>query len=382
MYSALWMFAWDLQDEGVEKVLGFAADCGLSAVQIASSYHAGNFILGHNPKRVAYFPEDGVAYFHPHLELYAGTKLKPKIAEVSRRTDWFAEAGQRLDRFGLKLVAWTVCCHNTRLGLLHPDCVSRNVFGDPYYHALCPSNDDVRAYVVALVKDLAANYPMYAVQLESPEFMGLVHGHHHERQGVVLDPLSVSLLSLCFCEACLRKAGERGIDAQKLRATLREHLRAVLDRAPFYPLDRPGDMAGLLAACPELGRFAEFREQIALSLLKEIRDGMGGTKSKLFLLGGPSERRIGLVDAFEIGIYGKKPFEAEGIVSKAARAIRGRVELHAGIRVGFNSISGPGDLTDTVRSVKDADGDGVLFYNYSEAPLEALRWIKTALAGV
>jgi len=58
------------------------------------------------------------------------------------------------------------------------------------------------------------------------------------------------------------------------------------------------------------------------------------------------------------------------------------VELHAGIRVGFNSISGPGDLTDTVRSVKDADGDGVLFYNYSEAPLEALRWIKTALAGV
>ena len=49
--------------------------------------------------------------------------------------------------------------------------------------------------------------------------------------------------------------------------------------------------------------------------------------------------------------------------------------------MGFEGVSGPGDLSDTVASVKAGGGDGVLFYNYSEAPTRALRWIKTALAG-
>ena len=55
------------------------------------------------------------------------------------------EAGKRLDKHGLKLVSWTVCAHNTRLGLLHPECTVRNCFGDSYPHALCPANDQVRA---------------------------------------------------------------------------------------------------------------------------------------------------------------------------------------------------------------------------------------------
>src|SRR5204862_1754250 len=104
MYSGLWMFAWDLADEGVEKVMGWAADSGLTALQIAGAYHAGWFIHPHNPKHRAYMTEDGCVYFHPEMRLYDQTVLKPKVAPVCAQTDWMREAGKRLDRFGLKLV--------------------------------------------------------------------------------------------------------------------------------------------------------------------------------------------------------------------------------------------------------------------------------------
>src|SRR5256885_3592242 len=175
MYSGLWMFAWDLADEGADQVMGWAAESGLTALQVAGAYHAGWFLHPHNPRHRAYFPDDGCVYFQPEAKLYEGTRLKPKVASVCAETDWMREAGKRLDRYGLKLVSWTVCCHNTRLGLLHPECTVHNCFGDSYPHALCPANDDVRAYLTALCRDLANNLPMHAVQLESADYMGLTH---------------------------------------------------------------------------------------------------------------------------------------------------------------------------------------------------------------
>ena len=70
MYSGLWMFAWDLADEGIDPVMGWAADSGLTALQIAGSYHAGWFIHPHNPRQRAYMTEDGSVYFQPTPSLY------------------------------------------------------------------------------------------------------------------------------------------------------------------------------------------------------------------------------------------------------------------------------------------------------------------------
>jgi alkylation response protein AidB-like acyl-CoA dehydrogenase len=36
---------------------------------------------------------------------------------------------RRRDAGGLKVCCWTVCLHNTRLGMLHPEAVTRNAFG-------------------------------------------------------------------------------------------------------------------------------------------------------------------------------------------------------------------------------------------------------------
>ena len=384
MYSSMWTFAWDLRNEGVDRVLGFASDLGLKAVSIATSYHAGMFILPHSPKGKVYFPEDGVVYFHPESYLYKDTPIKPKVAEISKSTDWVEEAGKRAERFGLKLVSWTVCLHNTRLGMAYPGHVMRNAFGDPYYHAICPGNEDVRAYLKALVKDLSSNYPFYAIELESPGFMGMEHGHHHERYGTILDDLEKTLMSLCFCESCMKGGAEAGVDTARVRSAVKEHLADVLKKSPYRPAKRPRDMAGMTARHPELFRFIAFRRRVELTLLREIkREMVKSSRARLFILSDPEDiepARIG--DAIEtIATYHKKPTEVYAITSRA-RAALGRCLFHAGVRVGFGGVSGPGDLADIVRSVEEAGGDGVLFYNYSEAPMECLRWIKPALAGL
>ena len=80
--AALCVFPWDLEDEGLDAVLGFAAGLGVTRLFLASVYHAGWFVLPHNPRRKAYMTEDGVAYFHPDPAQYASTPLKPQVARM------------------------------------------------------------------------------------------------------------------------------------------------------------------------------------------------------------------------------------------------------------------------------------------------------------
>src|SRR5688572_4599770 len=115
--AALCVFPWDLEDEGLDAVLGFAAGLGVTRLFLASVYHAGWFVLPHNPRRKTCMTEDGVAYFHPDPAQYASTTLKPQIARMAREVDWFAAVAGRLEEYGLRLTAWTVCLHNARLGL-------------------------------------------------------------------------------------------------------------------------------------------------------------------------------------------------------------------------------------------------------------------------
>ncbi len=381
MYAGLWMYAWDLADEGVERVMGWAADSGLTALQIAGSYHAGWFLHPHNPKHRAYMPADGCVYFHPDERLYAKTILKPQVAPVCAETDWMREAGKRLEKYNLKLVSWTVCNHNTRLGLLHPECTVHNCFGDSYPHALCPANDHVRNYVTALCHDLANNLPLHAVQLESPDYMGWQHGHHHERDLTVLNPLEQTLMDFCFCPSCTRKAEGKHVDIAAVRARVREILEAAMAHAPGRPAGHPETLEQVAERVPELAAYRAFRKEIENTLIAEIKVAMQPSSARLFLLGGYHPQIAGAVDVFNSGVYGQRP--AQVLEStRAARAPLGpQHELYIGVRLGLNSVFSAQDLTDIVQAVKAGGGDGVMFYNYSESPMTALNWIKPALAG-
>ncbi len=382
MYSGLWMYAWDLADEGIDRVMSWAADSGLTALQIAGAYHAGWFIHPHNPTHRAYMTEDGTVYFQPDHNLYAKTNLKPKVASVSVRTDWMREAGKRLDRYGLKLVSWTVCAHNTRLGLMHPECTVRNCFGDSYPHALCPANNHVRAYIAALCHDLANNLPLHAVQLESPGFMGLQHGHHHERDLTVLSGLEVSLMDLCFCSACTRAAESKHVEVARVRAAVRKTVEAAMAAAPDRPIGHPISLAEFAETMPEMRPYLAFRQEIEDTLIQEIKSAMRPSSALLYLLGGPNSQIDGSVDVYNSGVYGQQPAQVLASTQAARKGISGRHELYMGVRLGLNSVADAGELADIVHSIREGGGDGVMFYNYSESPMTALNWIKPALAAM
>ncbi|HLJ53854.1 MAG TPA: hypothetical protein VKT77_02390 [Chthonomonadaceae bacterium] len=380
MYSGLWMFAWDLADEGIDKVMGWAADAGITALQVAGSYHAGWFIHPHNPKCRAFMTEDGSVYFQPNLALYSRTPLKPRVASVCAKTDWMREAGRRLDRHGLKLVSWTVCCHNTRLGLLHPECTVRNCFGDSYPHALCPANEHGRAYLCALCRDLANSLPLHAVQLESPEYMGLRHGHHHERDLTVLSPVETQLMDLCFCEACIRAAEGKHVDIRRVRAAVRAVLEAGMAAAPGRPAGHPQSMAEAEAHLPELTAMRAFRREIEETLVVEIKAAMRPSGALLYLLGRPSLGNAGAVDVYNSGVYGQKPAQVLASTRAAKQDLSARHQLYMGVRLGLDSVADQAELAEIVAAVKQGGAEGVMFYNYSESPMTTLDWIKPALA--
>ena len=381
--AAICLFAWDLDDEGIEPVLRFAADSGLTSLYLASAYHSGWFVLPHNPRRKCFMTEDGVAYFHPTESLYEATPLKPKVARMAAETDWFAEVGRRLDEFGLRLTAWTVCTHNTRLGLLHPEHTVRNAFGDSYPHALCPASPAVRSYVRALALDLASQYPLQSIFFEAPNYRGRRHGHHHERDLTPFGPLENELMDVSFSDHDIAAANAEGVDAEAVRRAVREHLEAYLAAVPQRPAGSPETMEQFLAEHPPLADYLAVLDNRVASLIGEIREDIGPAGVRL-----EGVEKVPAYDVKIIAAYGKSPDEVAGLT----RTARGEIEPHQQLRVGFRlGFDPPGephaiDCAQKARqcvSAAAAEGaDAVFFYNYSESPRTYLSWIKPAIAGM
>ncbi len=116
----------------------------------------------------------------------------------------------------MDVTAWIVLLHNSRIGTEHRDHCVHNAFGDSYLYSLCPSSPEVRNFAVALCCDVAENYPVAGLTVESPGFPPYQHGYHHEFALVRLNDWLHNMLGLCFCDHCVAAASEKGIDAKRL----------------------------------------------------------------------------------------------------------------------------------------------------------------------
>jgi hypothetical protein len=117
---------------------------------IAGCYHSGWFVHPHDPAHRAFLTEGSVAYFQPDERLYSRTPMRPQTASFTRQTNWLAVAGERLDKYKLRLVSWTIGAHNTKLGLMYPQYTQMNVYGDSIPHALSIGHDATREYLKAI----------------------------------------------------------------------------------------------------------------------------------------------------------------------------------------------------------------------------------------
>jgi hypothetical protein len=132
--KAIYVYPWDLADEGVVEVIGEVGALGIATMTIAGSYHAGRFLRPHGLSGRVFFPEDGTVYFKADSSRYGA--ITPVRNSLVRKRDIFRDA---TDNSQVAPYAWLVLLHNSRLGEQYSQGTVRNAFGDRYVYSQCPA---------------------------------------------------------------------------------------------------------------------------------------------------------------------------------------------------------------------------------------------------
>jgi hypothetical protein len=386
MESAIFCFATDLADEGIETVLDNVEHRGgLGGVTVAAAYHEGRDVFPHDPVRRVRFLESGAVFFPPGPALRAA-RLQPPVSEVAHVLPDVVVAA---DRRGLAVRAWTVFLHNGALAAAHPECAPENAFGDRYVTELCPANPDARVYARALAADIA-ELGVAGICSEALHYLGLEHGYAHERYFVPLGLRTRYLLGLCFCTHCLGAARAQGIDGEGLRRTARKEIERVFaggDEPTVDELDRSA-----------FAEYAGVREQVVTSLVAEVAEAAGETPFEFIDLSGAVKgyadgRPTGAPSpsiAWQLGVdIGAVAQACEGIEAMGYAAdperIRGDLDVYgdAAVSIIFRPSTPDCDSAEDLRAkvvlARGRDLRRVDFYHYGLMRLDALDWIHAAL---
>ncbi|MFG2823152.1 hypothetical protein ACGFX4_27440 [Kitasatospora sp. NPDC048365] len=386
MESSVLAFATDLLDEGADTFFGNLTDrAGVGGVTLASVYHEARDVFPHNPRRVIRYLEPGAAYFRPDPARWAGRRLAPVPSTAIGDRDPFAEAAEETRRRGLKLHAWTVFCHNDRLGFAHPDCSPANAFGDRHLTELCPANPEVRAYAHGLVEELA-RYGVDAIRAESLHFHGLRHGYHHERYFEELGPVTEALLGICFCPHCRAAAEHAGVDADDVHRAVRDELRARIadEERALAPAALDGLADGAVAA------YLDAATLTVTSLAAELAEAAAGHGMRLTFMdgGGPGQGWLSGIDLpalakavpqIETLGYAKSPEDVrEKVAAFALHGVRPE-QMAVILRPMASDCDGPANLAAKIATLRELGVPEVEFYNYGLMRLSSMDRIGAAL---
>lgn len=382
--ASMWIYLWDLVDEGYESVVSFLKERGLTSLSLAAAYHAGKFLLPHNPQRKVIFLEDGTLYFQPDLSRFG--MIAPRVNSLVTEGHHIGTLMEHARRFGMETRAWVVCCHNSRIGAEYPSVCTETAFGDRLMHNLCPNNQDVRAYLRGCVASLAAQ-GVHTIELEAMQFQGYSHGMHHEREGIPM-PVGVRyLLSLCFCPSCLSAARAARVDIDALR----RQTRAALEEFFADPASHMAKHESADARISEL--FVEFdrwREECVANAVAELHETVAPFHAKLrpmTSLDVSAQRMTAMNPAKIANVTGGmlalgyvKDGEALRAPLATMQSRLGAHELTLGFHVGMPESGGRTEFLDRVAAARSLGITRFNFYNYGFVPLANLDWIPEALA--
>jgi len=267
----------------------------------------------------------------------------------------------------------------------YPEIACRNVFGDILYHNLCPSSADVRAYIRALIRDIAS-YGVSSIELEALQFQGYAHGFHHERDGMNLTAASRFLLGLCFCDSCLQRAKDSGVDLTAVRTftrkTLEEYFTNPTSAAERYPtIDTlPSDI---------MDPFLMWRKTVVASFIEYLAEAVQGTPCTLrpmTSLDPVAQMMVGMDPArvaestgglLALG-YVKDGNALHPLLKQLQSRLKGK-EITVGFQVGLPESGGKAEFLDRVATARGLGIRSYNFYNYGLIPLENLSWIREGM---
>ncbi|XID90397.1 hypothetical protein ACF3MZ_17820 [Paenibacillaceae bacterium WGS1546] len=282
---------------------------------------------------------------------------------------------------GMQVYAWVVGFHNTHLGETFPEFTVHNAFGEAYRHALCPSHQETKQYVQAILVDLAEGCELDGFVLESFDFPGMLHGDHHELVGTSRKSELEELLGLCFCKRCRANAEAAGIEVSRFRQEVAQAAETVGNSG------KPVTVASL----PSYKQYLQLREDTVADVFALCRDVLDRTGKSLKLLStlwlaygsnpglyGMNPRRLDpYVDQW-IACYPSSIEDTEAFVHRALQSIP-RSKLAAGIRMIEPEVVVPEQLDGYMNAYSKAGIDDLYFYNYGLASEEIVERLGISL---
>jgi hypothetical protein len=381
LHHTIWAYLWDLEDDGIaDSVSLLKGEIGLDAVSVATAYHSFEQLRPNRLGPKLMKADQAAVYFQPESSLYRDTCLRPRVAAMCLQDNPLDQLARAASAKDLGLISWTVCLHNTWLATSYPHCAEQGAYGDHPGWSLCPSSDDVRSYVISLCTDLARNYGVSRIELESCHFGGYGHYHHHLKEGVDLGTVGRYLFSLCFSEGCRARAGALGLDPYGLRSWVAGRLDRVL--AGGSPLD--GDVAEFLSEHVELGAYQRMREDVVTDLVREVRRATG-VEISCILMGDPwttgarRERIAAAADLIEVLAYTDTPAVVAQRVQEVASGPDEARRLVVGLQAYHPCACSEAALAEQVHSATGAGVTRFSYYNYGIMPRANLEWVESCI---
>ncbi len=279
-----------------------------------------------------------------------------------------------------------MCLHSSHLGRQNPTACERNAFGDVYAPHLCPANPHVREYITTLCRDLATNYGLYAVELESLSFGGYGHFHGHAKVGLDIGEIGRFLMSLCFCDSCREAGAAAGIDMDAVADTVRTELLAVFEHGgPGIP-GKPVLVRDVLAENDALAALVDARREVVTSLTQSVKDAVGDTFLVSMQIGDTSvggwdaDAIANIADAIELLCYTAKADVVEAMVSAASSPKCRPDDLIVGLSTYTPHTPSPQVLIRNVRQALRMGVRGFSFYNDGIMPERNLAWVRDAVS--
>jgi len=390
---ALNLFPWDVQSEGAASCLGAIAELGCSTVVLSTNYHRARLF---RPRTLGYYnrPVDWCD-FTPMLSLYEEPALLPPVNPDSRCVAATRDAVTAARAEKLEVIASIIGCHNTTIGLAHPELCIENAFGDRYSFALCPAQPRVRAHLCSLVRDVSRQLRPDAVLIDSFAYLDAVHREHHELMFVSPGAFGKYLLSLCFCPACWERLAHEGVDPEAFRTQVKALIASAVarDAQPRSAEWERDELTALLLEMPEVMAATRARGAAVAELLRQVRQVARGEKVALHvqtgLLARPSARAwtegpgLRTMAEFTDHLFVQAHFASAREVAQdlgwAATLIPPERLVMASM-AGEDHVASEGDLRQRVQMAHALGAAGACFYNYGLLSPERLAWIRRALS--
>jgi len=181
-------------------------------------------------RRPRVFRTRGGAFFQPADRHYAQTRCQPIVSSWVTMGNPLAPIAKACASRGMPLRAIVSASATGRMAERYPEFACHSAFGDESRTRLCLANSEVQTYLRAMTLDLSTNAGVTALTLADFDIRWSDADDSHA--GIPLGPVERSLLAVCFCESCVQRSQNAGIDVEAARRAVEQTVNLAFEQGP------------------------------------------------------------------------------------------------------------------------------------------------------